>query len=171
MKKALLSLLAIFGLSVSAIANASLVTYDITVAGGQWVTVGPTAFGLGGQPDLGGWVTFDNALTGIDAIQSFYFTTGTHTWDLSEFVGPVANAYFDRNGNLSQFSLANFTNGDISMYFHSNNTVNVFSNAGAFFCNQCVSFAPGIARAIPEPTTLALVGLGIVWLGIRMRKK
>jgi hypothetical protein len=171
MKKSLLSALVFIGAFLGSSANATVQTYDITVAGDAWVSVGSPIFGLSGQPTLSGWVTVDNTLTGFAAFQYFSFTTGTHTWTLSEFVGPTANALFDDSGNLAQFSLADFSFGGTSMYFHSLFTTSIYNGDDWLFCNQCISLKPGVARAIDEPEGLALLGLGILWLGIRLGRE
>jgi hypothetical protein len=145
----------------AAFAHAAPITYDITVTGGDWVTVGTPAFGLAGQPELHGWVTVDNALSGLAAFQDFSFTTGTHTWTMAEYVGPTAQALFNGSGNLYQFSLDGFTFGDLHMYFYMVNTTNIFGDGSAFFCNNCISLSAGVARAVPEPETLWLIALGV----------
>jgi hypothetical protein len=170
MKKTWLCATAMCCALFASVANAVPRTYDITISGGSWVNIGSSLLGLSGQPTLNGWVTVDSAFTGLAAFQDLSLTTGAHTWTLTEFVGPTATALFDSNDELALFSLGNFQANGTSMYLYSFNTVAIFNQDDWFFCNQCVSFKAGAARAVNEPATLALLGLGIIWLGIRLSR-
>lgn len=171
MKNVWLCVVATFGAAFAPMANATLLTYDISVASHNWSSGGVPAFGLSGQPTLTGWVTVDNTLTGLAAFREFSFTTGTHTWTLDHYVGPTASALFTSGGQLAQFSLANFSYNDVSMYFYSNNTTNVFRFDGYFFCNHCITLTPGSLRtAVPEPAPLALLSIGLLALAIAHRR-
>lgn len=165
--------MAMAGAAAAPLANATLLTYDINVASANWSNIGAPAFGLAGQPTLTGWVTVDNRQSGLAAFKDFSFTTGSHTWTLDHYVGPRAAVWFDGNGNLTQFSLANFSYGGVSMYFYSNNTTSIFNFDGYFFCNHCISLTPGAARtSVPEPTTIAMLAMGLFGLAaMRARLK
>lgn len=171
MKKRWLCALGMCCALIASIANATPQTYDITISGGSWVNIGSSPLGLSGQPTLSGWVTVDNAFTGLAAFQNFSLTTGEHIWTLTDFVGPTATALFASNGELDVFSLANFQANGTSMYLYSFNTAAIWNGDDWFFCNQCVSFKAGSVRAVNEPATLALIGLGIIWLGIRLGRE
>jgi len=156
-------------------ANADLISYDITVSG-EWV-IGPSGspYGLPSSPTLTGSITVDNSLSGIGALIDLFLTTGTRTWTESDTYDDVFLAtdefVFDAAGDLIRFSLGNFTDGlGSTMAIYSNNTFQVLESSRAYaFCNGCVSFAP--STSVPEPGTLALLGLGLVGMGITRRKK
>lgn len=154
-------------------ANADVIGYDITVSG-NWFDTNGTPYGMPLSSVLNGSIIVDNSLTGIAALVSFSLTTGAKVWTEAEFVGSiVADLVFDSFGELTQFSLNAFEDGSVgSMYIYSNNTFAVNENSERSLsnaCNSCVSFSR--AASVPEPGTLALLGLGLAGIGFAKRKK
>lgn len=73
----------------------------------------------------------------------------------------AASLAYNSSGTLIQFDLQFFAFSGGTMYIFSNNTMGVTeANGGGFnACNGCVSIGPGVPTQVPEPATLALVGL------------
>ena len=147
-------------LVLSGLASAAPMTYGITVTGG-WFDSSGTPFGMPFSPTLTGSITVDNTIAGIAGMLDFELTTGSHSWTETEFVGSIAASLsYNGSGTLTQFSLDSFAFSGGTMYVYSNNTMGVFENNGAFnACNSCVTIGPGVPTQVPEPATLALVGL------------
>ena len=146
-------------LVLSGVASAAPMTYGITVTGG-WFANG-TPFGMSLSPTLTGSITVDNTIAGIAGMLDFQLTTGTHTWTETEFVGSnAASLTYNGSGTLTGFSLSSFAFSGGTMYIFSNNTMAVIeTNVANNACNSCVSIGPGVPTQVPEPATLALVGL------------
>jgi hypothetical protein len=50
------------------------------------------------------------------------------------------------------------------------NRAGMLKSDDRFLCDQCNLLHSGIAMGDDEPTSLALLGLGLVWLGIRLSR-
>lgn len=167
-KSVKLLLLGLF-LSVTNIANATLITYDITVTGG-WFDTSGNPYDMPFSPTLTGTITVDNIL---NSLVDFSLTTGTKTWDETE-IDPGEISLSFGLGELINFSLSDFNSGPGFMYIYSSNTMGVFNGAGVYnACNNCVSFERSQNPPVPapEPSTLAVFALGLLGLASRRFKK
>lgn len=148
-------------LALSGVASAVPMTYGITVSGG-WFDSNGTPFGMSLSPTLTGSITVDNTIAGIAGMLDFELTTGSQTWTETEFVGlNAASLTYNSSGTLIQFDLQFFAFSGGTMYIFSNNTMGVTETSAnaSNACNGCVSIGPGVPTQVPEPATLALVGL------------
>ena len=147
-------------LALSGVASAVPMTYGITVSGG-WFDSNGTPFGMSLSPTLTGSITVDNTSAGIAGMLDFELTTGSHSWTETEFVGPTGALTYNGSGTLTGFSLNSFAFSGGTMYIFSNNTMGVTETSAnaSNACNDCVSIGPGVPTQVPEPATLALVGL------------
>lgn len=124
------------------------------------------------SPTLHGSIVVDNSLSGIAALFDFSLTTGSMTWTESDFVGSfVDDIFFDALGELTGFSLDRFEDGlGGFMYIYSANTMAIGDPDGQLnACNSCVSFSRSVS--VPEPGTLALLGIGLLGMGLVRRRR
>jgi hypothetical protein len=151
--------------------QATLLTYDFTAAG-NWFVGGTPPFGLSSEPTITGTLTVDNTLASPASFYAISVTTGTMKWDQTMLNPAVLGAEtdFDAEGNLTSFlfSLGNLGGtGQTGTFLivASNNTFNLHDGLGNIIsCNGCVSFQS--SQAVPEPSTLALLGIGFVTLAL-----
>lgn len=106
--------------------------------------------------------------TGSSAMQ---YQPGTMT---NSFGNPIAGQrFFDSSSNttgLAQFDLSAFTGSTVDILFQFGSDVSVVSS-GINLDNVVIANEVSISNAVPEPTSFALLGLGLAGLGLSRRKR
>lgn len=106
--------------------------------------------------------------TGSSAMQ---YQPGTMT---NSFGNPIAGQrFFDSSSNttgLAQFDLSAFTGSTVDILFQFGSDVSVVSS-GINLDNVVIANEVSISNAVPEPTSFALLGLGLAGLGLTRRRK
>jgi hypothetical protein len=106
--------------------------------------------------------------TGSSAMQ---YQPGTMT---NSFGNPIAGQrFFDSSSNttgLAQFDLSAFTGSTVDILFQFGSDVSVVSS-GINLDNVVIANEVSISNAVPEPTSFALLGLGLAGLTLSRRKR
>ena len=106
--------------------------------------------------------------TGSSAMQ---YQPGTMT---NSFGTPIAGQrFFDSSSNttgLAQFDLSAFTGSTVDILFQFGSDVSVVSS-GINLDNVVIANEVSISNAVPEPTSFALLGLGLAGLTLSRRKR
>ena len=106
--------------------------------------------------------------TGSSAMQ---YQPGTMT---NSFGNPIAGQrFFDSSSNttgLAQFDLSAFTGSTVDILFQFGSDASVVSS-GINLDNVVIANEVSISNAVPEPTSFALLGLGLAGLGLSRRKR
>ena len=168
MKKlfAVTSVLVLAGLATPS--QAALVVEAFQIAPGGWFG-GGNPYGVGTNPSLSGTVTLDNADTSGNTFKAINYVTGSRTWTLADLNIGASGAVFNALGGVQQFSMIF---GSYSSYVFSNNTAAINDpSGGSIACNSCVSIAPSVSSAVPEPAAWALMLVGFGVMGSAMRRR
>ncbi len=169
MQQALIAsaILAAFGAAPS-LAAPRVIDFAIS---GAW-TGGGNPYGVPTQPSLLGSVTFDDQLSGISAVTSLTYVTGTKTWSIADLTPGTQVTYSGLN--VDSFTLLFGPNA----FIYSNNLagLSVFvpgppPGFNSISCRNCVSFKQRIISAVPESQTWALMIIGFGLVGGTLRRK
>ena len=153
----------------------SLSLYQMTSSGPSLLTTLPstTIVDPGVEFSFGGALTANFTDTGM----TLHFALADwHTDELTfTFTDSTAGAFTGLSVTSNAFPAPNAANGPIATQplFTNNGTVMSFSccSQNLFYANAdfTATFGPGSSSTVPEPATVALVGVGIAALGARRR--
>ncbi len=147
-------------------ARADPIVLDFTVRCAPCDFTGFIPVGLSNFSVFSGSLTIDNqAGNSVDAITRLDYVTGSKVWTLDEIESVFV--IYGADGFLQDFLIQfDARSTRTSSLITSQGAWGVFARSlGSITCNDCVTFSQSLA-AVPEPNSLALVGVGLLALGI-----